>query len=982
MQKLTDRSACYLARLSVLLMVVLSAPAWSADLAAQRDELIARRRLVESLESSGRFDEALVQARQNLAAARSIFGNDHRDVALSLDRIASILRKQGQYGEAERSYQQALQMVRRHQQEAPLDVAAALQNLGGLYRGMGRYRDAEQHYREALRIANGVSPQHQEYQYVAAFIGDISDNLAVLYRDQGRYAEAEPLVKAAVERTTRAAQPDRLSLQMNLSMDRQQLEQALQMMNLANLYLAMKRINEAERLVVDALAIQRRILGDDDPRVAQGMHNLASLYVETDRLPQAEPLLQQAITTALRVYGPKNPEVAIYLDTLASLYRKGGAYERAKPFAERAVMIAEATLGPAHGRTALLRNNLAVLYLAMENYPAAELLLRETLADSEANLGPHHPELSAKLTNLAEAVGAQGRHLEVHQLYGRALAIEERTRDDLFQLLSEEQKLAYLQERMIQVQYYLLHAGLLSASAPAAVREAFEVWLRWKGVVMESQGRYQEALAKSDDPALQTLFDSLTVVRRELAGLRLRQPAAGELQRHLQTITSLEERKNNLEGQLSRASAVYARARSAGQMDSAALGRLLPKGTAYLDIALVRDWQFQPLEFKGWRYLAFLYRPDREKVELIDLGRAQELEPLVAAYREEIGRRASGDARHRVQQLDQLATGLYQRVITPLTPYLNGVSQLVISPDGALHLVPFEVFKGPDQRYLIERYALRYLPSGRDLARLAGTARHRGDALILSDPDYDLQLGSTQPRQELVAELQGVRFNRLPDTRREADAIAGLMRGGMGLQVRNLSGAAAREHLLFDKSQPALLHLATHGFFLHGDAKGSSGTENRGLKAVLIGHSHAQAPAAPITNPMLRSGIALAGVNRALQQGGTEGLVTAEKILGMRLLGTDLVTLSACETGVGDLQAGEGVFGLKRAFILAGARSVVLSLWSVPSRETTELMTEFYRQMAAGVPKATALRQAQLALLRKYSHPFYWGAFVLVGSPD
>ena len=982
MQKLTAKSACHAVCLSVLIAVVLSSTAWCSDQIAQRDELIARRRLVQSLESSGRFDEALAQAQKNLAAARSIFGNDHRDVALSLDRIASILRKQGQYLQSEQYYQQALQLVRRHQQEAPLDVAAALQNLAGLYRGMGRYRDAEQQYREALRIANGVSPQHPEYGYVAAFIGDISDNLAVLYRDQGRYAEAEPLVKAAVERTTRAAQPDRLSRQMNLSMDRQQLEQALQMMNLANLYIAMKRMGEAERLVVDALAIQRRILGDDDPRVAQGMHNLASLYVETDRLQQAEPLLQQAITTALQVYGPRNPEVAIYLDTLASLYRKGGAYERAKPFAERAVEIAEDTLGPAHGRTALLRNNLAVLYLAMENHAAAEQLLRKTLADSQANLGPHHPELSAKLTNLAEAVGAQGRHLEVHQLYGRALAIEERTRDDLFLLLSEEQKLTYLQERMIQVQYYLLHSRLLATTQPSAVRDAFEVWLRWKGIVMESQVRYQEALSRSDDSALQTLFDSLTTVRRELAGLRLRQPAAAELQHHLQTITTLEERKNTLEGQLSRASAVYARARSAGQMDSAALGRLLPKGTAYLDIALVRDWQFQPLAFKGWRYLAFLYRPDREKVELIDLGRAQELEPLVAAYREEIGRRASADARHSVQQLHQLATSLYQRVIMPLTPHLNDVSQLVISPDGALNLVPFEVFKGPDQHYLIERYALRYLPSGRDLARLAATARYRGDALILSDPDYDLQIGTTQPRQELVAALQGIRFNRLPDTRREADAIAGLMRTGMGLQVRNLSGAAACEQLLFDKPQPALLHLATHGFFLQEETKGASGSETRGLKAVLVGRSDAQTSSIPITNPMLRSGIVLAGVNRSLQQGGTEGLVTAEKILGMRLQGTDLVTLSACETGVGDLQAGEGVFGLKRAFILAGARSLVLSLWSVPSRETTELMTAFYQQMAAGVPKATALRQAQLAMLRKHPHPFYWGAFVLVGSPD
>lgn len=983
MQKLTilkGRLCWLLAGVSLVLLT--TSAACCADVAAQLDELLARRRLVQSLEASGRFDEALAQAQHNLATARQLFGNDHRDVAISLDRIASILRKQGTYQESERIYRQALQLVQRHQQEAPLDLAAALQNLAGLYRGTGRYREAERHYLEALSTLRAVGPQHPDQRHVAEFSADISDNLAVLYRDQGRYTEAEPLLLAAVARATKAAQPDKLSVRMQLSMDRQLLEQALQMTNLANLYLAMKRTGEAERLLLEALAIQRRILGDTDIRSARGMHNLASLYVATDQLQQAEPLLQQAITTALQVYGPKHAELASYLDTLASLYRKAGAYQHALPLARQAVAINEELLGPAHGTTAIARNNLAVLYLAMGQHAAAELLLRRTLADSEATLGPHHPELAAKLTNLANSLIPQGKHQEVHQLYGRALAIEERTRDDLFQLLSEDQKLSYLYERMIQVQYYLLHSRLLAATDPGAARDAFDTWLRWKGIVMESQGRYQQALAESSDPALHGSFSALSLVRQELAGLRLTQPAPAALQRHQQAVAALEERKNLLEGQLSRASGPYARNQAATTMDSRELARLLPKGSAYLDIALVRDWQFHPLTFKGWRYLAFLYRPDSNGLQLIDLGRAEEIEQLVTAYRREVGRPGSGDGQQEITHLDRLAQDLYWRVVTPLAAELDGVTQLVISPDGALHLVPFEVFKGPDNRYLLERYELHYLPSGRDIARLAATARHQGDALLMADPDYDLPLEATQQAQQTVADLQGIRFNRLPDTRQEVDAISTLLRRDMGLKVRALHGAAASEQALFAQPQPALLHLATHGFFLAG----TTGTETpaadtRGLKAVLTGGSSGTA-AAPLSNPMLRSGLALAGVNRSLQRGGGEGLVTAEEILGMQLVGTDLVTLSACETGVGDLHAGEGVFGLKRAFILAGARSLVLSLWAVPSRETTQLMIEFYRQLAAGTPKAAALRQAQLSMLRTHPHPFYWGAFQLVGSAD
>jgi CHAT domain-containing protein len=137
-----------------------------------------------------------------------------------------------------------------------------------------------------------------------------------------------------------------------------------------------------------------------------------------------------------------------------------------------------------------------------------------------------------------------------------------------------------------------------------------------------------------------------------------------------------------------------------------------------------------------------------------------------------------------------------------------------------------------------------------------------------------------------------------------------------------------------------------------------------------------------IENPMLRSGIVLAGVNASLKEGRDDGVVSAEKILGLRLKGTDLVVLSACETGVGDVKSGEGVFGLKRSFILSGAKTVVMSLWSIPSKETTELMTDFYTLMAKGKSKAEALREARLNLMKKNPNPFYWGAFIMVGNPN
>jgi CHAT domain-containing protein len=236
-------------------------------------------------------------------------------------------------------------------------------------------------------------------------------------------------------------------------------------------------------------------------------------------------------------------------------------------------------------------------------------------------------------------------------------------------------------------------------------------------------------------------------------------------------------------------------------------------------------------------------------------------------------------------------------------------------------------------------------------------------------------------------DLRGFTFTRLPGTRQEVRAIHALL----GADKADLfTDKAALEEVLRQHGTPRILHLATHGFFLSDQDLASLRDDDRGMRP--LGLEVALPPkAGKIENPLVRSGIALAGANRALAASDltqSDGLVTAEKILGLRLQGTDLVVLSACETGLGEVKNGEGVFGLRRAFTQAGAKSLVMSLWTVPDRETQELMVRFYENMLSGrMNRAQALRQAALALMpiikARYgdAHPFYWGAFVFLGEP-
>jgi len=965
--------------LLLLLVALLISPLSSLAVSYEEvSDLSVERRYAQKLQASGRYQEALAQAQRVLATSRRLFGTDHREIAMSLDTVASILRKMGRFSESEQYFQQALQISRTQHLQQPHDYAAALQNLAGLYRETGRYRESEQLYQEAIAILKQTEPKDDEA------VLSISGNLAMLYQDQGRYAEAEPFLKSEYEWALKHAQPDSLAVRMHLSMDQQRLFLAERMSNLAGLYLKMRRVGEATELTAAALEIKLQILKPVDPRVAREMNNLGMIYRDNGREQEAEPLLRQAVDAARTVYGNRHPELAVYLDNLALLYQRRENYGKAEQFQREAVAISQQTLGSTHPNTLMQRNNLAVNYLMQDRYADAEQLLRAILADSRSGpAGANHPEVATRMTNLADTLRLQGKHQEAHRLQGEALRIREQKRDDLFLLLTEQQKLNYLRDEMALVRQYLAHTRQVLAQDPAAATAALDVWLRWKGIVMESQGRYLDALYTTDDPALKQQFGELVSVRRQLAGLQLVQPHATSAQSHAARIELLEYRKETLEAGLARSSAAFAKSSRSQRFNSTKLRTLLAKNAAYIDFALVEDWHYQPLEVRGLRYLAFIARNSPgAAVQMLDLGPASVINQALTDYRRLIAAQASGSTAEP-GQFAAVSADLHSRVMAPLLPYLQGISSVIISPDAGLHLLPFEVLRAKGQPYLLEQYAISYVASGRDMARFGASTAGTGKVLLFADPDYDLNLAPAetgQPQGEMLAVLKSVHFNRLPDTKVETDAIAQLLKQGTQLKVQNLIGSQALESTLFAQSQPHIVHLATHGFFLQDEVTG--GNETRGLKAVQLVTPTAGVVQARVTNPMLRSGIVLAGVNRSLAQGRDDGLVTAEKILGMRLMETDLVTLSACETGVGDIKAGEGVFGLKRAFILAGAKTVVLSLWSIPSRETTELMTEFYRLLAAGRSKAGALRQAQLAMLKKYPHPFYWGAFQLIGSPD
>jgi len=305
--------------------------------------------------------------------------------------------------------------------------------------------------------------------------------------------------------------------------------------------------------------------------------------------------------------------------------------------------------------------------------------------------------------------------------------------------------------------------------------------------------------------------------------------------------------------------------------------------------------------------------------------------------------------------------------------------------------LPFEVLPTDDGRRLIDEYHISYLGAGRDVLRFGTESSGQPtDPLIVADPNFDLggdgttvteKAATPHRRQSRDLDRGRLHFRRLPGTHTEGQRIADMLGIQPWLEGTALEGRLRAYH------SPHILHLATHGFFLE-DQKRDLNKEWRDLGTVgwqtEQGMGRLAGPG--LENPLLRSGLALAGVNTWLQGGhppkeAEDGLLTAEDVSGLDLLNTELVVLSACQTGLGEVHVGEGVFGLRRAFVLAGAKTLVMSLWKVPDKHTQELMEEFYRRILNGEPRAEALRNAQLSMKAKYAHPFYWGAFICQGDP-
>jgi CHAT domain-containing protein/Tfp pilus assembly protein PilF len=933
---------------------------------------------VITLYQQGKYAEALPIAAEALKAVEADFGPDDARVGTALNNLALLYVNQGKYAEAEPLYQRTLLIDEKALGPDHPDFATNLNNLAALYFHQGRYADAEPLYLRTLHIREKVLGL--DHPDVATSL----NNLAVLYDHQGKYAEAEPLYQRALRIREKAFGPDDPMVATTLN-------------NLALLYGDVGRYAEAEPLFQRALRIWEMALGLDHPKVATALNNLAMLYDNQGKYAEAEPFFKLALGIWERALGPDHPDVAQALNNLAAVEDHLGKYAEAEPLYQRALRIREKTLGPDHPDVAQSLNNLALIYVHQNRYAEAEPLNQRALNIDEKALGSDHPTVATDLNNLAGLYDDQGKYTEAEPLYQRAI-------DNLFQqfqynftYMSEKERLGFLDTVANDFPAYFSFVHRFRDKDPQLIGSMYNLLLWEKGFIAGSIADMRRQVEASGDADALKLLDQLSAKRTQIAALLNVTPP--DRDPWLKQIDQLKTEANDIEKALVARSSAFAEKKKLERATWQQVRDALQPGEAAVEFARFRYYN------KKWTdtsyYVALVVtRETQDQPQYIFLGDDKQIEgDALTGFQRAVQSRGAS----RVQQATLPGAQAYDLIWKPLETALAGKTRIYLSPDGILNQVPLGIIPAPDGKLQMERYDLRLLSSTKDLLRSAPQPA-AATALLVGNPAFDLseeqQLAAMhaalqklalqqQQAPVLMAALSpddrsrdlgnGVTLKQLPGTGTEINAIAALMQD-RNWKTNVFTNDLALKRVVEQASSPRVVHLATHGFFL---ADQQIKTDRMGL----LGDKQPSG----LEDPMLRSGLYFAGADRTLAgkpvpEGLDNGVLTAMEAGSLNLRGTELVVLSACDTGRGDIKNGEGVFGLRRALQEAGAQSVLMSLWSVPDVETRDLMKLFYTKWLSGIEIHQALKEAQLEMRDqvKKRHdgkdlPYYWGAFVLVG---
>ena len=934
--------------------------------------------------STGELAKAERLYERALKILEKALGPHHPKVATELNNLAELCKKMGAYEKAEPLYKRVAEMVERALGPESEVTATALANLAGLYRTQAQYEKALPLLQRLLSIHEKGRGSHDQETVVTL------NDLAELYKATGEYAKAEPLFQRALKICEE--RQDSGSPEMDMVLN-----------NLAHLHFLKSDFAKSEELYQRALQSKAKRFGPDNPNTAITLNDLAQVHDRLGDYAKAEALYERALRIAEKVLGADHLHTSTYRLNLAQTYFDVGEYTKAWPLYQRALQINEKKFGPDHPQTASALIGVAEIHLLLGDRAAAESLFRRALQIREKALGLNHPDTARSLTFLAGLYRSKGDDSQAERLYQRALGIsektigpdhpltggileklavlkmtlgdtkgalplftrarsvEENTLSNILSFTSEQQRLIFQKT----VDPYSLLANLSNVPALA------QAVLRRKGIVLDSLLEDRLVAEGSKDPKQKDTIDRLRAKKQHFMQLQLEAPkdvsAAAQKQR-------AEEKENlfreieQLEAGLARQVAGLGKTRRALSVTVGQVQSVLPPHAILVE--LLQYHQYRKGKVSELRYGAIIIAATGSP-KWVPLASAAEIKKEVSLYQK--------SARGETDQatLSAVLKRFTEQVWAPIEKeFQPGTRTVIISPEADLNFVSFATLLTSDDKFQSENYTIRYVASGRDLLKKAkGPGGQQSTVRVFANPTFAATASATREevgnavalRPSEIRSLQSLSLPDLPGTENESAQLQVLAKK-TGWDAQVTLGTSATEAKLREIRSPRILHLATHGFFL---------PEPEPEAIPLPGmQSMVEAPRGKLINPMHRSGFALAGAQTTLQAWAkgevpfteNDGIVTAEEAGGLKLDGTWLVVLSACDTASGEVKAGEGVMGLRRGFAQAGGENLLMTLWPISDEMTVRIMLDFYKAAFKSGDAPQALADTQRDWLVKLRH--------------
>jgi antitoxin component YwqK of YwqJK toxin-antitoxin module/CHAT domain-containing protein/Flp pilus assembly protein TadD len=951
------------------------------------DYLGKRSRLASLYNYQGLFSQAIPIYLNDMEAYKKLVGPDHIRYIESVRRVARCYYDQNEYKKAETYYLQFRDLAAKNPGEKSVEFIDANYKLASIYSETGLPLKAEPLMKKSIELAETYyGLEHPETAYYWKELGMFYGNYGPGSKAEEMFEKAANMMGASSVGTQSSLYGSYITL-------------------LAKVKSARSKNQEAESLLQHALKITYADRENNPERYTDAANAFGIFYQKMGRFRDAEAVLAEALK-ANEQYNHGNFYRQL-MDSYIALNLNWGRYEKAAELAEKFLALLEEDLSPTNGWVTGTHNMLGLIYLDMNNVPEAEkhfkycleadktigyenstslhnwstilvekgdfegaekALLKSVEIQSKSKAQPDLKQASTLLDNQAQLYQAWGKLDKAEKIWLQVIQNLKRYTEENFYFMSDEEKAQFWNDVKPSFEYFNTFAVLRSKENPAILGEMYNNQLATKAILLSASNKIKNRILNSRDEGMISQYYHWIETREKLA--QHYTLSAEALKEKKTEIDSLQTVSNRIEKDLNI---------TAGDLEK----DRQKKATTWRDVQKTLTPSEAAIEIIRFRYFDKHIRDSVLYAALVLTAETTNSPRLVVLpngkYLENRGLRYYKNAiTNRLE--DKLSYDTYWAAIEPL---IKGKTRVYLSLDGVYNQLNINTLSDASGRFLVDSRNFTVVSNTKDIVAMKSRKLSRNNqnttAALFGFPKYFIgkdklkQMAGEQKRDfdlTSIDERDATGINELPGTLKEIEQVKNIL-SASHWQAFGFTNESATEKALKTVSYPRILHIATHGFFV--DEQNTSATFKLGTATEYAAQ-----------NPLLRSGILLSGAANFIQNNfkldEENGILTAYEAANLNLENTDLAVLSACETGKGEVQNGEGVYGLQRAFQTAGAQAIIMSLWKVDDTATQELMTSFYQSWMGGSTKADAFRKAQLQIKNKYNHPYYWGAFVMMGE--